>query len=382
MTTQKPASVLHYLKFSLFHILTLLSIVAIAMGSDWIVWGYLFVSLFIILGDMFLGNDESTPAYPSQVVLNLQLYLALPLLLALVLVSLWSVSSQDHFGLGSQFSVWFEYDFLASREQTALWQHVVSVFFVGLMISTVGTVTGHELVHRTWSNASMLTGRWLLAFSLDANFSIEHVFGHHRHVATDCDPASAPRGRNVYAHILISTIKGNISAWHIEAKRLKGKKLALMSYHNVCIRGYLMSLVLVCLAYLIAGVPGFIFFVASAIWAKCMLEIVNYVEHYGLVRVPGKRVEPRHSWNTNRKISSWALFNLSRHSHHHARSQTPYHKLNPYPQAPEMVTGYLASVFLALIPPLWFFLMSPRLTQWDKDYATDEERAIVEQMGL
>ena len=367
----------HYLKFGLFHLLTLLTIVSLILGHMWILAGFALVSSIIVLGDACLGSDVSTPELGSAKALNCLLFAALPLLVTMMFAGLWSVSESDLMGFGHWLSGWVDYDFLAAKQQTQLWHHVVAVFFIGLMVSTVATVTGHELVHRTWDRASLIVGRWLLAFSFDANFSIEHVYGHHRHVATEKDPATAPRGRNVYQHILISTVKGNISAWNIEKQRLIRLKRNPLSWQNPCIRGYMMSLFLLTGAYFLAGVAGLIFFLAAGLWAKCMLEIVNYIEHYGLVRAPNKRVEPRHSWNTNAKISSWALFNLSRHSHHHAHSQLPFYKLNPYPNAPKMFSGYLASVIVALIPPLWFHLMKPRLAHWDEYYATDEERKII-----
>jgi alkane 1-monooxygenase len=369
----------HYAKFSLFHILTCVAIVSVFLGNQWIVWGYLLITGFIVLGDTFMGDDTESPKYSSPWILTAQLYLALPLLILLFLASMWQVNDLDKFGIGTTLTQLTGYDFIQAREQTQLWQYTIGVFFVGLMVSTVGTITGHELVHRTWNKTSLVIGRWLLAFSFDANFSVEHVYGHHRHVATKNDPATAPRGRNVYKHILVSSYSGNISAWNIEKARLKSKSLALISIHNICIRGYLMSLSLIAFSYLLAGLAGLAFFILSGIWAKCMLEIVNYMEHYGLQRVPKKRVEPKHSWNTNRRISSWAMFNLSRHSHHHANANIPFHKLSPYQSSPKMISGYLSTIIITLIPPLWFKMMESRLASWDKDYANDEERALIAQ---
>lgn len=373
--------IFHYAKFSLFHLLTLTTIAAILMGQHWIPLAYLFISTFIIAGDALLGDDSSIPEYQSPGVLTFQLYLALPLLFVLMFVSLWAVSYTDHFGLGNALADLTGYDFLTARASTEPWHLVVAVFFVGLMISTVGTVTGHELVHRTWNKTSVTIGRWLLAFSFDANFSVEHVYGHHKHVATQADPATAPRGRNVYKHIILSTVGGNISAWKIEKLRLSRKKQRLFSVHNTCLRGFAMSAVLLLAAFLLAGSGGLVFFIACGLWAKVMLEMTNYMEHYGLVRAENTRVEPRHSWNTNKRISSWAMFNLSRHSHHHAQGQLPFHKLKPYPDAPEMFSGYLATLLVTLLPPLWYKLMAPRLAYWDKHYATPEERRLISEIN-
>ena len=145
------------------------------------------------------------------------------------------------------------YDLLAARERTTLGQHIAGIFLTGLMIGAIGTIPAHELTHRTWDPISMAIGRLLLAFSFDTIFSIEHVYGHHRYVSTEHDPATAPRGRNVYHHIVASTIKGNISAWNIERERLQRKSLGLFSWHNAVIRGHAMSVLLVALAWLSAA---------------------------------------------------------------------------------------------------------------------------------
>ena len=222
----------------------------------------------------------------------------------------------------------------------------------------------------------MFVGRWLLAFSFDTSFAIEHVYGHHRYVSTTEDPATAPRGRNVYAHVVISTLRGNASAWHIEADRLRKRGLSAFSPKNAFVRGHLMSLALVGMAYAMGGPVAALYFVACALAGKALLEIVNYMEHYGMVRNPATPVQPRHSWNTNRRVSSWTLFNLTRHSHHHAQGEVAYHDLRPYPDAPMMVGGYLTTLVVAMIPPLWHALMTRKVLAWDREHATTEERAL------
>jgi len=106
---------------------------------------------------------------------------------------------------------------------------------------------------------------------------------------------------------------------------------------------------------------------------------VNYMEHYGLVRDPAEPVQPRHSWNTNRRLSCWTLFNLTRHSHHHARGSVPFHALQPMLHAPQMLGGYLATILVALLPPLWHRWMTPRLLQWDAEHANATERELARQ---
>ena len=369
-------NLLHYLKYFLFHGVGLIAAVAILAGGAWITFGLIAVLVIYLVGDAICGDDTSTPQFKHPGILTVQLWLALPLLAFIVFSALWSFSSGDFLGFGAALTQLTGYDLIAARDATFAGHYVSTVLITGLMIGMVGTIPAHELTHRTWDPISMLVGRWLLAFSFDTIFSIEHVYGHHRYVSTTEDPATAPRGRNVYFHILASTLKGNVSAWKIEQKRLKRKGHSLFGWHNAVLRGHLMSVLLVVAAYVIGGWQTALFFTACALWGKALLEIVNYMEHYGMVRNPATPVQPRHSWNTNKRISSWAMFNLTRHSHHHAQGEVPYQDLKPFPDAPMMVGGYLTTIIVAMIPPLWHRLMTPKVLDWDQRFATDEERLL------
>lgn len=369
-------NLLHYLKYFLFHAIGLISVTAILAGGAFITGGLLLILALYILGDAVAGDDTSTPSFKYPGILTVQLWMALPLLALIVFAAVWSVSPGDPLGFGALVNQLTGYDAIAAREATSFGHHLSTVIITGLMIGMIGTIPAHELTHRTWDPVSMGIGRWLLSFSFDTIFAIEHVYGHHRYVATLEDPATAPRGRNVYHHIIASTIKGNVSAWNIEKKRLGRKRQALFSWHNAVIRGHLMSVLLVVAAWGMGGWQAAVFFTLCALWGKSLLEIVNYMEHYGMVRNPQTPVQPRHSWNTNKRISSWALFNLTRHSHHHAQGEVPYQDLKPFPDAPMMVNGYLTTILIAMIPPLWHQLMTPKVIAWDCDYATAEEKAL------
>jgi NAD(P)H-flavin reductase/ferredoxin len=375
-TIDREAGFLDYLKFFLFHAVGLYSIAALLAGGAWTTVGLLAVVAFYVGGDALFGDDTSAPRFRHPRVLTVQLWLALPLLALIVYTAVWSVSPGDPLGYGAFIHGTTGWDVLAAREASHLGHHAAAVILTGLMIGMVGTIPAHELVHRTWDPVSVAIGRGLLAFSFDTVFAIEHVYGHHRSVATPEDPATAPRGRNVYAHILASTWHGNRSAWRIEAQRLARRGHAVVGWRNAVIRGHLASLALVGLAFAMGGWIGAGFFLACALWGKALLEIVNYMEHYGIVRDPATPVAPRHSWNTNRRISSWSMFNLTRHSHHHAQGEVPYQDLKPFPEAPMMLGGYLTTIIVALVPPLWHRLMTPRVLAWDRDYATPAERRL------
>ena len=349
---------MHYLKFFCFHVYALIGIAALAAGGMWISLALLVTTASIILADLILGDDISEPNIKHNWPYNLQLWLALPLITAVLLAGLY------------QFGTLFGTD---AETNPLIWAS--AVIYTGLLVGTLGTVTAHELIHRRWGSFSHSVGRWLLAYSFDSNFAIEHVFGHHIHIATARDPASAPRGRTLYRHILLSTINGNISAWQLECKRLRQQRLQTASIHNRFIRGVLLSVLLMTAALALAGWCGWLFLVLAGFTAKALLETINYIEHYGLVRLPGKRVYPRHSWNSNHTMSSWILFNLTRHSHHHANAKVPFQHLQPIADAPMMPAGYLGTLGLALYPPLWFKIMQPRLARWDQEHASEAELA-------
>jgi len=371
-----PAKLSDYLKFFSLHAVGVVAALGLMGGGLYTTFALLAVVIFYVGGDTILGNDTSTPDYRKPWILTVQLWLALPMLASVMFCFLWTLSPGDPLGFGAFVTRLSGYDMLAARDATSLGHHVAGVLLAGLMIGFIGTVPAHELTHRTWDPVSLLIGRWLLAFSYDTGFSIEHVYGHHRYVSTEHDPATAPRGRNVYFHIVASTVTGNISAWNIEAERLKRKRLGLFSWHNAYLRGVLMSVMLAAGAWAMAGWGGVAWFSAAALSGKALLEIVNYMEHYGMVRLPEQPVQPRHSWNTNSRISSWGMFNLSRHSHHHAQGEVPYQDLMPLPQAPMMIGGYLTTIIVALCPPLWHRLMTPKVIEWDRQFASPEERVL------
>ncbi len=228
-------------------------------------------------------------------------------------------------------------------------------------MGAAATNVAHELVHRLHSPASMAVGRWLLAFSFDTTFSIEHVHGHHRQVCTPADPASARRGEHPLAFAIRSTVQGNISAARIEAERLRRKGLPLWSLHNRIVTGQLMSLALLAAAWALGGFWGAAAFAVAGVQGKMYLELVNYIEHYGLVRAPGGRIEPRHAWNTYRRISSALLYNLPRHSHHHMFAAKPFWTLEAEPGGPTYPHGYMTMILISLVPPLW---RAPSIRCW------------------
>lgn len=362
-------------KFLAFPVLSTLVVLEIAFGGPWM-WAVLPTYLVIALvGDQSLGDDLSRASTLRRRLLDAYLYSGLPLAILATLLLAAHAGGSAPVWLGAPFSI-FGIDLATRVQLTSSWDVAAAVVGLGLFYGTLVNVA-HELVHRTGNRSAWLTGRWLLAHTFDTGFAIEHVHGHHRYVGTPRDPATSHRGEYVLAFVWRSTIGQIASAWRIERDRLRRRSLPVLSHHNLMLRGQVMSLALVMIVYAVGGWAGVGAFVAAGLLGKVSLELVNYVEHYGLARVEGSRVRPHHSWNCHNRLSTWILFNLPRHSDHHMFATRPYYDLRPVPElqsdAPVLPLGYLGCMAASLWPPLWKRLMEPRLADWDERLASSEE---------
>lgn len=368
-----------YLRYFLLSVVLLLSIAAMMLGGYWMLFAG---AAGVLLGlglDNLVGDDLDDPDYQHTWILDFQLFSTLPLLLLLTLTLAWQISSWDFLGFGAAFQWLTGIDPFALRENNQ-WYHIaLGIFSLGMMFGVAGTNVGHELTHRTWSKPALIIGRWLMAFTSDASFSIEHVYGHHKNIATRKDPATSRRGENVYSFTWRSTIDSYKSAWEIEKSRLDKFGYSIWGWRSLMMRGNAMTLCYFALFALAAGWKGVLAFAITTVYGKCYLEFVNFVEHYGMVRVTDAPVEPRHSWNCNKRISGILLYNLTRHSHHHAMGDKPFWELRAYPNTPMMPAGYLTMICMAAIPPLWNAVMIPRVKDWDRRFAKPEELALIQE---
>jgi alkane 1-monooxygenase len=196
------------------------------------------------------------------------------------------------------------------------------------------------------------------------HFAIEHVRGHHVHVATSQDPATAPLHTNFYSFWLRTVPAQWRSAWRLEARRLQKHGQGVYSLRNEMLWFVLIQAAFTGLIGWCFGLLGVVGFLGSCVFAFSLLEAVNYLEHYGLERAidqrgRAERVSPEHSWNSDHVVSRMFLFELSRHSDHHATASRKYQVLRSFQESPQLPTGYPGMVVLALIPPLWFAIMDP-----------------------
>lgn len=259
--------------------------------------------------------------------------------------------------------IWF-WVMMAEAEPTGStwWGRVTAM---GLLCGVLGINVAHELGHRPQRSAS-LGSYALLMTSLYTHFQVEHNRGHHRNVATDEDPATARRGEWVWFFWVKSWWGGWWHAWQLEGERLRRAGKPFLSAENEVLRWQLIQW-----GALVAVGGAFGWKVAGA-WAVAgvlgglLLETVNYIEHYGLSRSRVnehryERVRAVHSWNSNHPLGRVVLFELSRHSDHHAAPAKPYPQLDHLPDAPQLPTGYPGMMVLSWLPPLYFAVVHPRL---------------------
>ena len=360
-----------YLRFSMMPSLLLLSIVCLLLGPIYTIFYFIFLNSVFIFGDYFLPLDKKNPNYNKPWIFNFLLFINLPLLICLYFVIGWYCSSVDVFGFGNWFYSNLSIDIIANRSIMRFYHYIFVILSAGLALSASGTVVGHELVHRTNDKISMWFGNWLIAFSFDMAFAIDHVYGHHKNVCLKNDPATAQRGESIYNFIISSSIGQLFSANRIEKR--KGKKI----HQNRIFISTIRSIFIIYTMYLLGGIFALTVALAVALIAKILLETVNYIEHYGLVRKERTKVYPRHSWNSNHFISNIVLYNLSRHSHHHEKAYVEFWDLESYEGAPEMPYGYLTMIYLALLFP-WIYhrIMAKKLIEWDQNYANEDEKKI------
>ena len=236
---------------------------------------------------------------------------------------------------------------------------------MGLMCGVFGINVAHELGHRS-SKHEQWMAQALLLTSLYMHFFIEHNRGHHKNASTPEDPSTARKNESVYAFWLRSGGSSYISAWRLEKERLRKKGMPALHWHNQMLRFQLIQLVSILTVGLTFGPVGLGSFLAAAVMGMLLLETVNYIEHYGLLRKAMEsgryeRVMPQHSWNSNHPIGRLMLFELSRHSDHHYKASRKYQILRHHEQSPQMPTGYPGMMVLSLLPPLWFRLMNPKI---------------------
>ena len=331
-------------------------------ATGWSLWwwlGPMWLFVFMPILDLVRGTDPTNP--PAEAVERLEserfyrlaVYAYIPLQFVSFVWACWYVATHD--------LSWFAY--------------------VGLSL-TVGLVAGiaintaHELGHKRPRLERRLS-KVALAQSAYGHFYVEHNRGHHVRVSTPEDPASARFGESFWAFLPRTVIGSLRSAWEIEVAALARKGRRWWSPRNDLLNAWAMTAVLFGVVLAVFGTAIIPFLIIQTIFGFSMLEVVNYVEHYGLLRqkLPSgryERCEPHHSWNADNIASNVVLYNLQRHSDHHANPLRPYQVLRHFDESPELPSGYAGMITAAVIPPVWRRIMDHRVVD---HYEGDVTRA-------
>ena len=309
------------------------------------------IILFVVLPalDMLIGRTDDNPPDSERARLEADkyyrwiTYLFLPIQFVSLVFSCWVWATQDLS--------------LLSDLGLALTMGVVS----GIAINTA-----HELGHKREENE-----RWLskiaLATSAYGHFYVEHNRGHHVRVATPEDPASSRLGENFWLSFLPRSVWGSLtSSWHLETKRFARHEKSPWTWRNDILQAWAMTVVLFGALVIAFGWTVLPWLAVQAVVGFSLLEVVNYLEHYGLKRGRRddgryERVDPRHSWNADHTVSNLLLYQLQRHSDHHANPVRRYQTLRHFEESPQLPSGYGTMIVVATIPPLWRAIMDPKV---------------------
>ena len=326
------------------------SIIAVMFGAPgWVLWSLPFVFYGLVpFFDWFIGEDPINAPESAVTALDADRYY-LRIVVAYI---------------PSQYIATIAGAWLAVNGGLDVLSLIALTFATG-MANGVGINTAHELGHKT----SALE-RWLAKITLApvayGHFFIEHNKGHHKNVATFDDPASSRMGESFWA-FWPRTVVGSVkSAWGIERERLARLGEPVWSTKNENLQAWAMTVLIFGALTVWLGPWALLFLVVQAILGFSLLEVVNYLEHYGLMRHKDAtgRVErclPRHSWNSNHIVSNLFLYQLQRHSDHHANPTRRYQALRHFEDSPQLPSGYAAMVLAAYLPPLWYWLMDKKV---------------------
>ena len=316
------------------------------------------IALFVLLpiADYIVGQDRENPERSELAALEAQRYYRVLTLLCVPAYLAALVYSGQYFASAE-----------LSFPGMAGW-----LLSQGVVGGIVAINVAHELIHKA-SKVEQAAGGILLASVCYGGFKIEHIRGHHVHVSTPEDASSARFGENVYRFVCNSVVRNVIAAYKLEAVRLEKLNIPVWHWRNELLMWHGLSF-LMCVGFAIwLGLAGAIFFMAQSIVAFITLEVINYIEHYGLERQKlgdgrYERTTHLHSWNSNYLLTNLLLFQLQRHSDHHENPRRRYQALLHYDASPQLPGGYPAMFLLALVPPLWFAVINPRVRAHRKGF--------------
>ncbi len=299
-----------------------------------------FVFTFVILGllELVLPEDKNNTEGQDDVLPNL--------LMLLVVAGQFIALASLVYGVYTQ--------------QISSYWILAAALSTGTASGTMGIVAAHELIHHKAKFWNFL-GRVLLFSVFNPYFYVHHLRIHHKSVGTAADPVTAQKGETFYAY-LIRSFGGQIAqSFDLEKQRLQKLNKSPYGLHNYVIAIFSGAILILSLLWFFFGFYVALAFVLQAKIANILLEYTNYIEHYGLSRSEKERVNETHSWQSDKIVSRYFLMDLSRHADHHFHAAKPFHTLLSHEKSPVLPGGYSSMFLPALIPPLWFRLVNPRI---------------------
>lgn len=237
---------------------------------------------------------------------------------------------------------------------------------LGIVNSIIGFTLAHEFIHR-FRKAEKFAGYFLLLQNNYMHYGIEHVHGHHVYACTPADPHTARIGESLYAFLPRAILHTYTNAVRIERKRLSRGQYKIPFLHNRILWFGVLQIVLMLTIFFILNTTALMFFLLQNLVAIILLHVINYLQHYGLMRKEtdaGKyeKLNVHHAWNTGKKNTSFNLFQLENHADHHLHPDKHFDELKHTDSSPEHPAGYSIMVLLSLVPPLWFKIMHKKIT--------------------
>ena len=360
-------------RYLIVPVMSLITIYGIFLGNIFAWVGVFLFGINIIIDtvtkDIHLRADfdKNGNSYGIKLFQYLVMYFMLPVFIFLQIALAWrlfqytsSVPINNFSFLGVIFQTGISgFNLVGATLSTALW-------------AGLGIIYGHELSHNR--KEGFLASRLIMALSGASHFTYAHVYNHHLDLGHEDDPATAPRGRNVYTHTWLSHMGQSKFSYDLESNRLKKQNKTLLNFDNRWIVGYLYSLPTIVLFVWTGGVIGIIALLFVWSISNFLLEALNFMGHYGLIRKDGP-VEYRHSWDNDNIFTSWFFIEIGRQCDHHVRGETYFWELDDV-KGPNYGIGYFSLFILTLIPRLFRKFVQKHLDNWDKNYATEGERHI------
>lgn len=327
-------------------------------------WGaFILIYLLIPALDFLIGTDKTNP--PEDAVADLEADRYYRLIVALYtpfqyIVTIWGA-------------------WIAATQPLAWWEYAGLVVSIGV-VNGIGINTAHEMGHKNvgWE-------RWLAKLTLApvayGHFFVEHNRGHHIRVATPEDPASSRLGESFWAFLPRTMIGSIRSAWELEKDRLARGGHGAWTWRNENLQAWAMTAVFFGALTVWLGPVVLPFLILQAFYGASLLEVVNYIEHYGLLRQKDartgryERCKPEHSWNSNHIVTNLFLYQLQRHSDHHAHAMRRFQALRHFDESPQLPSGYASMLLVAYVTPLWRAVMDRRVLA---HYGGDVTRANIQ----